>query len=128
MGLYQVMSENYNSAPAYRQVHNVSETKANYIFKSDSGNWLAGEELGNSSYVYLKNSNSSPAPPRSGWQYWDGSEWRSDPDLSIVTISDTSTHICPVINISARGAAAKKQPDALGQFTLTNQFSAGRPV
>jgi len=127
MGLYQVMSVNYNSAPAYRQVHNVSGTEPHYIFKSDK--WYAGPELGNINKRALKNSNSSPAPPRSGWQYNAGDgEFVSDPNLSIVTISDTSNRICPVINIRARGAAARKVPDALGRFTITNQFSVGRPV
>ena len=129
MGLYQVMSVNYNSAPAYRQVHNVIATKSYYLYKYDTGAWHVSDELGDSGGG-LFNSNTSPAPPRSGWQYWEVNigEDRADPNLSIVTISDTSTRICPIINISARGAAARKVPDYLGRFTITNQFSAGRPV
>ena len=126
MGLYQMMSVKYNSAPAYGQVHNVIATKRHYIYKHKNGDWVAGVGLGGLFGLY--NSNRSPAPPRSGWQYYGDGEWRSDPDLSIVTISDTSTLICPVITIKATGVAARERPDYLGQFTITNQFSAGRPV
>ena len=126
MGLYQLIQQ-YNQSPAYRQVHNIIGTKAAYIYKSDSGNWLANHELGDSSGG-LRNTNSSPAPPRSGWQYARSGEFVSDPDLTVVTISDTSTLICPVINIQASGEADRKVPDYLGQFTITSQFSAGRPV
>ena len=128
MGLYQLIQQ-HNQSPAYKQVkHNIIGTRAAYIYKSDSGNWFAGKELGASSGG-LRNTNSSPAPPRSGWQYGDDDgEWVSDPDLTVMTISDTSTLICPVINIRASGAAARKVPDYLGEFTITSQYSAGRPV
>ena len=118
----------YNSAPAYRQVHNVSATEPDYIFRISNGDWVAGKELGDSRNAGLGNSNKSPAPPRSGWKYWDTNEWRSDPYLSIVTISDTSTRICPVIDIQATGAAAREVSDYLGQFSITTQFSTGRPM
>ena len=127
MGLYQLIQQ-HNQSPAYKQVkHNIIGTRAAYIYKSDSGNWFAGKELGASSGG-LRNTNSSPAPPRSGWQYARSGEFVSDPDLNIMPVRDTSNLICPVITIKATGVAARERPDYLGQFTITNQFSAGRPV
>ena len=127
MGLYKRTSLKVNNAPAYRQVHDINETDPHYLYKYDDGDWQIGEELGGSS-AGLYNTNSSPAPPRSGWKYWNGDEWRSDTELTAKPISDTSTLICPVININASGIAEEKSSDYMGQFTLTSKFSAGHPV
>ena len=86
----------------------VTETQPVYLYKSDLGNWLASEMFGKSKGVYLRNTNSSPAPPRSGWQYADGAGgWLSDWQLSVVSVSDTTDIICPVVTISATGEAAR---------------------
>ena len=128
MGLYQRMSSDYNKAPAYRQLNTVTRTQPAYLYKADFGYWLAGLKLGGSG-AGLQNTNRSPAPPRSGWQYYNGSGWHTDRLLSVVSISDTTDLICTLVNISATGAAARRvPPDYLGQYRITEDYSAGRPI
>ena len=128
MGLYK-LSSYHNNAPAYKQLHNVPGTKPWFIYKHDIGSWLVGPELGTSRGIYLKNIDSSPSPPRSGWQYFDDDDvWTSDPELRIINVKNTTNFICPVVTITASGEAARKQSDSLGHFRLTGEYSAGRPI
>ena len=51
-----------------------------------------------------------------------------DPTLTVTTISDLSSAICSYITVSAKGEAARKQPQCMGTFTPTGDYSRGRQV
>ena len=70
MGLFKYTNY-HNNAPVYRQLHTVTATQPYYIFKSDDDAWHVSKEIG-SSDVRILNINGSPTPPRSGWQFADG--------------------------------------------------------
>ena len=131
MGLYKRTSVKVNNAPAYQQLHDFHGTDTYFMYKYEDGDWQIGDELGGYSGILgvgLYNTNSSPAPPMSGWQYWNGDEWILDPELTAKPISDASAFLCPVINIKASGIAAEEWSVIMGQFTITSQFSSGHPV
>ena len=44
MGLYQLMEEQFNNAPVYKQLHNKS--RGDYIYLGDDGLWFVGKDLG----------------------------------------------------------------------------------
>lgn len=126
-GLYHRISQYHNNAPVYRQLSTVNGEPI-YLYKDDEGDWLASNELGLNGGELL-NTNKSPTPPRSGWYFGDGSEFNSDRLISVVSVSDSSDILCPVITISATSReAARRVSNYLGQFRFTGGFSQGRPI
>jgi len=111
---------------AYRQRHSVDNTQPLYLYRDENGDWCVGRYLlVGSSPSGLLNRTKSDSVPSTNWLYYDGEEMQSDPEL---TVSTSLPSICPVINISLHGAAARVQPRAGGEYRPTGEWSAGHPV
>ena len=125
----------WNNCPAYRQRHTVANkllaffvgtyTQPQYLYKDEDGDWCVGEELGGSSSLGLLNRTKTDSVPNTDWLYGDGKEWTSDPKL---TVSTSLPSVCPEINISLHGAAARAQSRAGGEYKPTGEWSSGHPV
>ena len=120
LGVFDYLQE-YNNFPAYRQRHSVANTQPNYLYRSDFGTWCVAKELGSSSHGLLYSTKSDKVPvPSINWLYADGEgKWQSDPEL---TISTSLPSVCPVINISLHGAAAREQSRAEGEYTYRDSL------
>jgi len=145
MGLYKLMPQSHNNAPAYESLHTLPGKQQNYLYyqmnedyyeanddvPDESEDWwcvASVKMLGENTCVYSNlNTEDSSTLPQSGWEYWNGN-WTVDPDLSFVAVTDISKLICPVVTIRASGKAVKKRSRMLGKFRLTGQFSLGRPI
>jgi len=95
------------------------------MYKKQNGNWMVGPTLGGTTGG-LFNETKSNIPPCSGWKYGGaGSSWKQDDEM-IIRFGKNDP--CGIITISAEGKAARKQSDHLGDFQVTEMFSAGRHV
>ena len=63
--------------------------------------------------------------PSTWWQYRKGKDYVSDPNL---TVTEDSLSPCSSVTITAAGDAAVQQPDCLGTYQPTLQWSSGRKV
>ena len=131
LGVFDYLQQ-HNDSPAYIQRHSVANTQPYFLYRDDSGDWCVSVVLGSSS-CFLRNKTQSDSVPCNNWQYfgfggwksrWKG-RWKSDPEM---TASTSLPSVCPVINISLHGAAARAQPRAGGEYRPTGEWSAGHPV
>jgi len=88
------------------------------------GSWIVSDEFGASSGG-LYYPDESEEPPRTGWEYSGGSEWRSDPSL---TLSCGSLAPCARVTVALAGAAARVKGSHQGVYLPTGTWSVGRPV
>ena len=62
------------------------------------------------------------------WEYLElsNSEWSSDPSLTVQC--QNIAQCCPAISLSSSGPASQSYPAMMGSYSLTGQYSQGRPV
>ena len=97
-----------------------------YLFSSPDNDWGGSDTPGDKS-GWLYNPTPSKTLPLSGWWYYDGRSWSSDPSLVITPSPMTS--LCDKIMLSFdEPAAQKKWPLCQGEFSRTEMWWNGRPV
>merc|ERR1712098_465931 len=96
-----------------------------FIYRNE-GEWLVGPVPGKKR-GWLFNDATTETLPLSGWKVADGKgNWPNDPTLKIA--SGPLVTSCNSITIKARGEAAAKQPESLGEFKKCDKMWSGRPV
>ena len=65
-------------------------------------------------------------PPVTGWQYFGGGKWQSDPTL---VCSSKLTSVCSEVFVELRGAAKEKHPECGGRYLpVKGKHNRGRWV
>ena len=122
LGVFDLLPELTNQAPAYKQRHTVAG-EGNYIYKAGNGNWYVSSVLGQNGGG-LRNQSASNQVPTYGWQCWNDKTWQP----TFLSISTSPPSLCSTITIEAEDKVAKRYPASLGTFTATQDWSAGRQV
>ena len=128
LGQYECCGH-HNSAPCYRQSHSLAASscvKTAVLYRDQRGRWCVGTEL-EGEFTVLVNLNTAQAGnvPHEGWYHHAAGQWRADHHLSV---SLRPSPVCEVITVEVSGAAASAQPEAAGQYLVTDVWSAGHRV
>ena len=62
------------------------------------------------------------------WEYLElsNSQWSSDPSLTVQC--QNIAQCCPALSLFSSGPASQSYPTMMGSYSLTGQYSQGRPV
>lgn len=98
-----------------------------YIYRASDEVWYISGTPGKIA-GWMKNTSKSETLPLTGWMYWNGKQWCSDPSVKIQFGSLSPDQQCGDVRIQMRGAAADKWPKCGGLFTKTDKYFNGKPV
>ena len=85
-------------------------------------------QVGDTHTYYLQCTDKSGHIVSHHWQYpGDGGQFRDDPDMRIVAVTNV-TPCCRKVTIELSGDAAKYQSDVAGDYVLMDKFSTGRHI
>ena len=88
--------------------------------------WYVNAEVGWVGGGYLRNSDTSQQPPRTGWEWRVEGEWSADdPSLEVVP---GVVRPCGVVTVRGEGEVERKGGEYLGEYLATEDWSEGRPV
>jgi len=124
LGVYDLLPGHFRGCPVYRQRHTVGGD-VYYLYREADKDWKSGDELGgNIGHLLNQARLDNCALPSTGWQYAGNGPWQP----TSLTISTALPSICSSVIITGNSKVTKLWPTSLGTFTLTSDWSAGRPV
>ena len=83
MGLYRLEDLDGNNYPIYKKLDGDQ-----FIYVDSYGGWAVMNER-HPTHRALRHTQNNPtptAPPTTGWEYWDGSSFRSDNTLTVQSV------------------------------------------
>jgi hypothetical protein len=109
--------------PYYQQRE--TDGQQNYFIFFTSGTWLLNDVLGENS-GFLRNRADTARPPAQGWEWGDGTSWRTDDNTIKLEMKEMTP--CTEVEVQATGEAATAQSLSLGTYLPTGSWVSGRPV
>ena len=114
----------YDGKPYFQQIDSQNEGSYLYYTKEDR-QYQVGATLGGAVVLLCTDKSGHIVPHH--WQCLDWPQYRNDPDMRLVAVTNV-TPCCSKVTIKLSGDVAKCQSDVAGDYVPIDKFSQGRQI
>ena len=114
----------YDGKPYFQQIDSQNEGSYLYYTKEDR-QYQVGATLGGAVVLLCTDKSGHIVPHH--WQCLDWPQYRNDPDMRLVAVTNV-TPCCRKVTIELSGDVAKCQSDVAGDYVPMDKFSMGRHI